>query len=281
MKTISIVTDGRCRGHLGPGGWAFLWRDLDGQGRGYARVGAGAVPPPTNHRMGLVSASVYVCDGSRERSFTREEDTMFATATLVAHRGAQLVSRDALAAVEPPAATTSWKPVKHALIVDLMHEELDRRQIRITTEEYAIQREGTSLFAALTLHWLRDEEMSAALAFRHANDQSEAMKLYAGVHVFICDNMALSGDEILLNRKHTTRLNVAAELTQAFDRYHDGALVLQRHIGELKSGPLSLGDAQRTLFKLFYRRMLPVRLLVPVTDSYLSQADRTDPAVCS
>jgi hypothetical protein len=100
---------------------------------------------------------------------------MFATATLVAHRGAQLVSRDALAAYEPPAATRSWKPVKHALIVDLMHEELDRRQIRITTEEYAIQREGTSLFAALTLNWLRDEEMSAALAFRHANDKSEAM----------------------------------------------------------------------------------------------------------
>jgi hypothetical protein len=88
--------------------------------------------------MGLASASVYVFDGSRERSFTREEETMFATATLVAHRGAQLVSRDALAAYEPPAATTSWKPVKHALIVDLMHEELDRRQIRITQEEYAI-----------------------------------------------------------------------------------------------------------------------------------------------
>jgi hypothetical protein len=201
---------------------------------------------------------------------------MFATATLVAHRGAQLVSRDALATVEPPAATTSWKPVKHALIVDLMREELDRRQIRITTEEYAIQREGTSLFAALTLNWLQDEEMSAALAFRHANDKSEAMNMYAGVHVFICDNMALSGDEILLNRKHTTRLNVAAELTQAFDRYHNGALVLQRHIGDLKSRPLSLGDAQRKLFELFYRRMLPARMLVPVTDSYLSQADRTD-----
>ena len=102
---------------------------------------------------------------------------MFATATLVAHRGAQLVSRDALATVEPPAATTSWKPVKHALLVDLMHEELDRRHIRITKEEYAIQREGTSLFAALTLNWLRDEEMSAAIAFRHANDKSEAMNM--------------------------------------------------------------------------------------------------------
>ena len=51
----------------------------------------------------------------------------------------------------------------------------------------------------------------------------------------------LSGDEIILNRKHTTRLNVAAELTKAFDRYKDGALVLQRNIEDLKAGPLSLG----------------------------------------
>ena len=114
------------------------------------------------------------------------------------------------------------------------------------------------------------------MAFRHSNDKSEAMKMYAGVRVFICDNMALSGDEIILNRKHTTRLNVAAELTKAFDRYNDGALILQRNIEDLKAGPLSLGDAQRTLFEAFYRRMLPSRMLIPLTDSYLSHDDRTD-----
>ena len=48
---------------------------------------------------------------------------MFDTATLVAHGGATLVSRDELARYEPP-AEGRWKPVKHSLIVDLMHEEL-------------------------------------------------------------------------------------------------------------------------------------------------------------
>ena len=275
MTCVHLFTNGRCRGHPGLGGWAFLLRDVDAQGRGHERVESGAVPHTPNNRMELESDTASVVDLSRYISFAREEETMFATATLVAHRGAQLVSREALATYEPPAATKSWKPVKHVLIVDLMHEELDRRNIRITKEEYAIQREGNSLFAALTLNWLRDEEMSAAIAFRHANDKSEAMKMYAGVHVFICDNMALSGDEIILNRRHTTRLNVATELTKAFDRYHDGALVLQRHIGDLKRGPLSLGDAQRQLFEIFYRQMLPARMLVPVTDSYLAKEDRT------
>jgi hypothetical protein len=79
---------------------------------------------------------------------------MFATATLTAHRGATLVSREALARYEPPVPEGRWKPVKHALIVDLMHEELARRDIRVAKEEYSIQREGNYLFAALTTHWL-------------------------------------------------------------------------------------------------------------------------------
>ena len=45
---------------------------------------------------------------------------MFATATLVAHPGAALVSREDLVQNEPPPATATWKPVKHSLIVDLM-----------------------------------------------------------------------------------------------------------------------------------------------------------------
>ena len=152
-----------------------------------------------------------------------------------------------------------------------MHEELNRREIQIAKEEYAIQREGNYLFAALTTNWLDTGETAAAIAFRHSNDKTEAMKMYAGVRVFICDNMALSGDEIILNRKHTTRLNVAAELTKAFDRYKDGAFVLQRNIEDMKAGTLALGDAQRKLFEIFYRRMLPTRMLMPVTDSYLPQ----------
>ncbi len=54
---------------------------------------------------------------------------MFHTATLTAHRGATLVSREELATYEPPEPEGRWKPVKHSLIVDLMHEELDRREI--------------------------------------------------------------------------------------------------------------------------------------------------------
>jgi hypothetical protein len=45
------------------------------------------------------------------------------------------------------------------------------------------------------------------------------MKMYAGVSVFACDNMALSGDEIILHKRHLPSLNLRHALMQAFDRY--------------------------------------------------------------
>jgi len=101
------------------------------------------------------------------------------------------------------------------------------------------------------------------------------MKMYAGVHVFVCDNMALSGDEIILNRKHTTRFNAAEALTGAFDRYRHGALVLQQNIEDLRVSTLPEWDAQRELFNIFYRNLLPARFLKPVADSYFSGQDRS------
>jgi ribonuclease HI len=53
MKTVHLFTDGSCRGNPGPGGWAFLLRDVDTQGRRHERVESGAVPHTTNNRMKL------------------------------------------------------------------------------------------------------------------------------------------------------------------------------------------------------------------------------------
>jgi hypothetical protein len=126
------------------------------------------------------------------------------------------------------------------------------------------------------LNWLQTDEFAASIAFRHSNDKTEAMKMYAGVHVFVCDNMVLSGDEIVMNRKHTTRFSLAAELTKAFDRYKGGALVLRRNIDDLKGGMLANTSIEVQLFEIFYRWILPARMLVPVTDSFYSQNERTD-----
>ena len=155
-------------------------------------------------------------------------------AKLLVHRGAIRVTRAELADIEAPPATATWKPIPHATLVSAIHEELTHRNIAVVQEDYAVQRNKSMLFGVMVLNYLQTDEFAAALAFRHANDMSEAVKMYAGVRVFNCDNMCLSGDEIILHKKHSPRFQLAAALPEAFDKYQHGALQLTRDIDELK-----------------------------------------------
>jgi hypothetical protein len=192
-------------------------------------------------------------------------------AKLIVHRGATRVTRAELAAIEAPPATATWKPIKHAVLVGAIHEELAHRNITVVKEDYAVQRRQSMLFGVMVLNYLQTDEFAAALAFRHANDQSEAVKMYAGVRVFNCDNMSLSGDEIILHKKHSPRFQLAAALPEAFDKYQDGALQLTRDIDELKGAVCAHLDAKAMIYDIFRRRLVPLRLFHPVVDSWHRQ----------
>jgi len=148
--------------------------------------------------------------------------------------------------------------------VDAIHAEVARRNIAVVTEEYAVQRHTHMLVGTLVLNWLANDEFAAALAFRHANDRSEAVKLYAGVRVFACDNLAVAGDEIILRKKHSPRFDIRAELPEAFDRYKEGTLVLQRDIEQLKATRLTPAEATHAIVDIFRRKIVPLRLFHPV-----------------
>src|SRR4029434_5017123 len=96
---------------------------------------------------------------------------------LVAAAGALGVPRAHLVHLETPAATATWRPVPHHVLVDAIHAEVARRHMAVITEEYAGQRKTHMLVGTLVLNWLANDEFAAALAFRHANDRSEAVKL--------------------------------------------------------------------------------------------------------
>ena len=189
-------------------------------------------------------------------------------ARLLVHRGAQPITREALSTIEPPPSTDTWKPIKHSAYVDAIHDELVHRNITVDREEYAVQRQGNVLFGVMDLAFMQTETFAAALAFRHANDQSEAVKMYAGVRVFNCDNMTISGDEIILRHKHSTRFNLAAALPEAFDRYHEGELALHQSIETLQNTQLPHDKASLRIYDIFRKKVVPIRLFHPVVTEY-------------
>ena len=81
LRRVQLFTDGACSGNPGPGGWAFLLRDL---ASGTEREGSGGLPETTNNQMELMAViqglsalkrtcdvelhadSVYVLQGMKE-----------------------------------------------------------------------------------------------------------------------------------------------------------------------------------------------------------------------
>lgn len=194
-------------------------------------------------------------------------------AQLVVHAGGFKTTRQELANFPTPEGTDTWKPVPHWLLVDLIHEELASRGLVVTREEYAIQPKRDMLVGILVLAWQETNEFAACLAVRQANNMTESIKIYAGVRVFACDNTSVSGDAIILKKKHTKNLVLRNEMPKAIDRYQQGVLQLTRSVDTLRDTKLTISQGHDSIVDIFRRKLVPVRLFHDVVEQWHRQED--------
>jgi hypothetical protein len=143
------------------------------------------------------------------------------SATLIAHRRAQVIPKADLYQIEPPAPTKSWRPISHGQLVETIHRNLQRKGVEVVREEYAVQRQNLLLFGVMDLQYGRTEELTAALGLRTSNDKSFALQIAVGCRVFVCDNLAFTGDLIAMKRKQTMLHN-----SQGHEQFSLGRLLL-------------------------------------------------------
>lgn len=188
---------------------------------------------------------------------------------LIAHRGSVRVGKAELMQIEPPAATATFKPVAHSVLINTLTDILSNRGLQVSREEYAIQRAGNVLFGVMDLAWGQTAEYSAALGLRTSNDKTLAIQIAIGARVVVCDNLLMSGELIALKRKHTAGLELANELHAGVVRYEYGYRQLGQGIERLKGRPMTLLEAREMIFTLFARRILPIKLFQKVAPEYL------------
>ena len=88
-----------------------------------------------------------------------------------------------------------------------------------------MQRKGHWLFGVLDLA-AEGGEYGFAIGLRTGNDRSLALQLICGVRVFVCSNMAFSGDFLALKRKHTAGLSL--DVLDDYDSLYEPHLIGQR-----------------------------------------------------
>jgi hypothetical protein len=117
---------------------------------------------------------------------------MSETSTLIGYKG-RTIPREELALVPTPSATDTHKPVPHHEIVQALVETLGFRHIGVVHDEYAVSPDGMKMFGVLDLE-TGFEGCRFAIGLRNSHDKSFRLSCTVGVRVFVCENLAFSGD---------------------------------------------------------------------------------------
>jgi DNA polymerase III delta prime subunit len=101
--------------------------------------------------------------------------------------------------------------------VDQAFETLSFRHIAVVNEEYAASNDGMKMFGVLDLE-TQMEGCRFSIGIRNSHDKSLRLGLTAGLRVFVCSNMAFSGDFTPVLAKHSKSFNLIDTLAVGVDR---------------------------------------------------------------
>jgi hypothetical protein len=193
---------------------------------------------------------------------------------LVLHRGAVRMTRAELAQLPAPTVLGPiHRPVPHIELVETIARRAETAGLRLTREEYGVQHGGALLFGTMDFEnggGMRLPGHGVAMGLRASNAQQFAITVVAGQRVFVCDNLVLSGDLIALRRKHTSGLNLRAEIGGGLERYLIHVKALVDGIGRLQEQELATLEAKELAYDAFAEGIVPVRLFDDVHRNYFS-----------
>lgn len=192
--------------------------------------------------------------------------------TLVAHCGARKIAREELKDIPVPEGTKTHMPLSHFEIVTALEEALAYRHLMVVKDEYAVSGDGMKMFGVMDLN-CQFTEGRFSIGLRNSNDKSMRLALTAGYRVFVCDNMAFSGDFTPLSHKHTPNLALRDSISIAVDRIHRNFETLEAQLRAMTEFSLSDNDAKLFIYRAFLDRALkgvPRNLMWDVHDLYFN-----------
>ena len=135
--------------------------------------------------------------------------------TLLMHQGGDYCSLDDLRTIPLPKETRTYKPVSHYDLAVNLGEVSGGllRGYQLDKAQYGLAREGNQMFGIHSYRNGISSSMGLSIGFRNSYDKSMSVGIAIGASVFVCDNLALTG-EIAIMRKHTANVwNDLEELT--------------------------------------------------------------------
>jgi len=181
---------------------------------------------------------------------------MSETSTLIGYKGST-IPREELALVPTPPATNTHRPVPHHEIVQALVETLGFRHIGVVHDEYAVSPDGMKMFGVLDL----ETEMHGArfaIGLRNSHDKSMRLALTCGYRVFVCSNMAFSGDFTPVLAKHSKSFSLVDVMSVGVDRMQRNFEPMRKQVELWQQLELTEVTAKMIIYQAFIESELDV-----------------------
>lgn len=185
-----------------------------------------------------------------------------ATATLVNHRGAQIVDPEALALIKPPPPTRTWFPIAHSQVLDSVRNALDGAGYQINRQQLSVTPNGHRFFATLDLTTRINDAISLAVGVRNSTDQTFPIGFACGNRVFCCDNLSFHA-ELVISKRHTRFGNerYLAALANAVASLPSYTATAAAQITALQNWQLTPQEAESIILRSYEQGLIGARLL--------------------
>lgn len=189
---------------------------------------------------------------------------------LMLHAGASAATIEQVADVRTPAAEKGWQPIAHLDVINLVKSTLEQRHLTVQAQGFALWQNGQRMFGVLELrNGQNATDYALTIGVRNSHDKSFAAGAALGSKVFVCDNMAFSG-EITFARKHT--VNIARDLpmlvSAAIGRLVDLRGWQDKRIAAYKTFELTDAMVHDIVVRSLDRRVIGPLKLVDVVKEY-------------
>jgi hypothetical protein len=193
---------------------------------------------------------------------------------LMLHCGSHYADRDELKMVETPKGSRTWQPIPHNVLVDEMLSTVEGAGYQIAEEAHGLGKDGNLYFGMFQVQPGDDgavlpDDYGLVFGLRNSHDQSFAASVCMGSGVFVCDNLAFSG-EVKLARRHTRfiKRDLPNLMGRAIHALGDLRAGQDTRIGQYKEHELRNKDVHDFLIRALDARVLPATSIPKVLKSY-------------
>lgn len=139
-------------------------------------------------------------------------------ANLLLHCGARHIDRHALDALpEPQPQGPQHRPIQHGDLVEYVENTLDAFNLQVTDRAFGISENGMQLFGVMDLKGRglhAGDDWGFQIGLRQSQDRTISPVMLAGSHVWICDNLAYTGQIEMVTRATTFVLDRLPQLVE-------------------------------------------------------------------